>query len=328
MTPDIEVRNLHLRYRDSVAIHDLTFTLDGGKIYGLLGRNGAGKTSLLSVLAGFRLASGGAVRVGGEDPFDNPRVAPQTCFVRETLDFVESVRVRDTLAFARRFRPDRKSTRLNSSHSQISYAVFCLKKKKDPEVIAYVPGGRGLCDRRLAYVCIIRLLPADVGGRSCVLRCVLCSDGALGPYVPTLRHTAEHVACSAARPRLSHRSAERADTTRPPRQLRRRRDTRLCGILAACAPTTRHQPAGLFFFFNNPPPPEISPLPLHGALPIGPGVAPAQLPPRGGRPPLSPYPSPLCPPPPQQSPARPPRCAAPRPPAATPRCPRRSGQLG
>src|SRR5688572_31276122 len=29
--------------------------------------------------------------------------------------------------------PDRKSTRLNSSHSQISYAVFCLKKKKHTE---------------------------------------------------------------------------------------------------------------------------------------------------------------------------------------------------
>src|SRR2546430_7891568 len=29
---------------------------------------------------------------------------------------------------------DRKSTRLNSSHSQISYAVFCLKKKKKPKV--------------------------------------------------------------------------------------------------------------------------------------------------------------------------------------------------
>src|SRR2546430_12044363 len=29
----------------------------------------------------------------------------------------------------RRYRTDRKSTRLNSSHSQISYAVFCLKKK-------------------------------------------------------------------------------------------------------------------------------------------------------------------------------------------------------
>src|SRR2546427_1933325 len=30
--------------------------------------------------------------------------------------------------------PDRKSTRLNSSHSQISYAVFCLKKKKKQKV--------------------------------------------------------------------------------------------------------------------------------------------------------------------------------------------------
>src|SRR2546430_6874822 len=34
------------------------------------------------------------------------------------------------LMVSRRHRKDRKSTRLNSSHSQISYAVFCLKKKK------------------------------------------------------------------------------------------------------------------------------------------------------------------------------------------------------
>src|SRR6266478_7777586 len=33
-----------------------------------------------------------------------------------------------------RDRRDRKSTRLNSSHSQISYAVFCLKKKKKPDI--------------------------------------------------------------------------------------------------------------------------------------------------------------------------------------------------
>src|SRR2546430_3747096 len=34
--------------------------------------------------------------------------------------------------------PDRKSTRLNSSHSQISYAVFCLKKKKTVDTAAPV----------------------------------------------------------------------------------------------------------------------------------------------------------------------------------------------
>src|SRR2546430_9811260 len=32
---------------------------------------------------------------------------------------------------------DRKSTRLNSSHSQISYAVFCLKKKKKDDSVSY-----------------------------------------------------------------------------------------------------------------------------------------------------------------------------------------------
>src|SRR2546430_8777356 len=37
---------------------------------------------------------------------------------------------------------DRKSTRLNSSHSQISYAVFCLKKKKTVQSHPYMPPPR------------------------------------------------------------------------------------------------------------------------------------------------------------------------------------------
>src|SRR5438876_8554143 len=37
---------------------------------------------------------------------------------------------------------DRKSTRLNSSHPSISYAVFCLKKKKNPDLHAFVPKDR------------------------------------------------------------------------------------------------------------------------------------------------------------------------------------------
>src|SRR2546422_6245189 len=47
-------------------------------------------------------------------------------------------------AAARGERLDRKSTRLNSSHGYISYAVFCLKKKKTPEIPALItlePGG-------------------------------------------------------------------------------------------------------------------------------------------------------------------------------------------
>src|SRR2546430_3386204 len=49
----------------------------------------------------------------------------------ESLDLVQSGdAVVDPLGVALAAAVDRKSTRLNSSHSQISYAVFCLKKKK------------------------------------------------------------------------------------------------------------------------------------------------------------------------------------------------------
>src|SRR5438270_6993820 len=46
--------------------------------------------------------------------------------------YPEVVRMQGSLSHpVAEVRPDRKSTRLNSSHSQISYAVFCLKKKKN-----------------------------------------------------------------------------------------------------------------------------------------------------------------------------------------------------
>ncbi len=84
MTLDIEAKGLELRYGAVTALDDLSFDLSGGRIYGLLGRNGAGKTSLLSVLAGFRKASGGTVLVDGQPVFENPRVTRRVCLIRET----------------------------------------------------------------------------------------------------------------------------------------------------------------------------------------------------------------------------------------------------
>src|SRR5207245_5661727 len=52
---------------------------------------------------------------------------------RAALAFIDTtVRIKNPEAIARPKR-DRKSTRLNSSHGSISYAVFCLKKKKDKQ---------------------------------------------------------------------------------------------------------------------------------------------------------------------------------------------------
>ena len=106
MTMPIEVEHLQLRYGDVDALNDLTFTLTGGKIYGLLGRNGSGKTSLLSVLAAFRKASGG-LRIGGQPVFENPQVTRQVCFISATGATTDkSDKVKDALEFAEYLRPN------------------------------------------------------------------------------------------------------------------------------------------------------------------------------------------------------------------------------
>jgi hypothetical protein len=85
---------------------DLGFTLGGGRIHGLLGRNGSGKTSLLSVLAGFRKPSGGTVRIDGQPVLENLRITRQVCLIRETGDTGDrDDRVRYALWTAARLRP-------------------------------------------------------------------------------------------------------------------------------------------------------------------------------------------------------------------------------
>jgi ABC-2 type transport system ATP-binding protein len=105
MTLGIEVRGLQLRYGTVTALDDFSFTLPGGRIYGLLGRNGSGKTSLLSVLAAFRRQSAGSVLIDGQPVFENPSITRQVCLVRETGDPGDrGERVREVLDTAARLR--------------------------------------------------------------------------------------------------------------------------------------------------------------------------------------------------------------------------------
>ncbi|HEU4399222.1 MAG TPA: ABC transporter ATP-binding protein [Actinomycetota bacterium] len=66
--PVIEVEHLHKRYRDQVAVQDVSFTVERGEIFGILGPNGAGKTTTVEIIEGLRTPDGGTVRVLGLDP--------------------------------------------------------------------------------------------------------------------------------------------------------------------------------------------------------------------------------------------------------------------
>lgn len=109
MSVEVEVADLTLRYGSTVAVDDLSVTFEAGRIHGLLGRNGSGKTSLLSVLAGFRRATSGRVTIDGRSAFEDPQAMAATCLIRGAGDSVEhdwpGDRVRDALKVAATLRP-------------------------------------------------------------------------------------------------------------------------------------------------------------------------------------------------------------------------------
>jgi ABC-2 type transport system ATP-binding protein len=102
---NIEIRNLTVRYGRTTAIDDLTLILPAGKIYGLLGRNAAGKTTLLSVLAAFRRPSAGQVLIDGAVPYENPGIVERICFVGQRLIGQDDDSVKTVLGLARALRP-------------------------------------------------------------------------------------------------------------------------------------------------------------------------------------------------------------------------------
>src|SRR5690349_6656611 len=85
------------------ALQQISFSVSEGEFVAVVGPSGCGKSTLLKILAGILSPSKGEARLRGT-PITMPR---------------------------RDIGVDRKSTRLNSSHVEISYAVFCLKKKKN-----------------------------------------------------------------------------------------------------------------------------------------------------------------------------------------------------
>jgi ABC-2 type transport system ATP-binding protein len=64
----IEVSNLQKRYGDHVALHDVTFSVSEGEIFGIVGPNGSGKTTTVECIEGLRTPDAGTVRVLGLDP--------------------------------------------------------------------------------------------------------------------------------------------------------------------------------------------------------------------------------------------------------------------
>ena len=107
----LAIRDLTVRYGSITAVDRLSLTVRAGEIYGLLGSNGAGKTSTMKSLVGLVVPASGTVRVLGHDPVaEEMAVKAAVGYVPETALLYDALTPREFLEFVasiRRLKADR-----------------------------------------------------------------------------------------------------------------------------------------------------------------------------------------------------------------------------
>ena len=106
----ISAHGLTKFYGENRAVHDVNFAIDTGEIVGILGLNGAGKSTTLRILSSLLLPTSGTVKVDDVDVVQNPDAVRKLIgFLPETAPLYTEMTVRNFLLFAGRLRGLSKS---------------------------------------------------------------------------------------------------------------------------------------------------------------------------------------------------------------------------
>lgn len=79
----IDVKGLTKRFGTVTALDSISFQVDSGSIFGLVGSNGAGKSTFLRTAAGIYRPDAGSVLIDGGEPFENLSVKENVCFISD-----------------------------------------------------------------------------------------------------------------------------------------------------------------------------------------------------------------------------------------------------
>jgi len=146
----IEVRDLSRRFGSFIAVDHVSFSVRRGEIFGLLGPNGAGKTTTFRMLCGLLPASGGSLRVAGEDlRVARAQARARIGYVAQSFSLYGQLSVSENLSFyasAYGLRGQRKRQRIRTI-----MAEFGLEPMRD-SLSGTLPGG---FDKRLAMACAL-----------------------------------------------------------------------------------------------------------------------------------------------------------------------------
>ena len=101
----IKIQNLSFAYKKKPVFRDLNLEFKGGHVYGLLGKNGTGKSSLLRNIAGLLRPRGGSIMVNGHMPFERLPVFLEDVFLVPEEFHLPDISIRDFIFYYSPFYP-------------------------------------------------------------------------------------------------------------------------------------------------------------------------------------------------------------------------------
>ena len=117
----IEIQDVVKRFGEQTVLDHVSLSVTPGKIYGIIGRNGSGKTVLFKSICGFVLPDAGKILVRGKQVGKDVDIPQGIGIIIEHPGFLRDYSGFQNLKLlARLQKKDRKSTRLNSSHANES----------------------------------------------------------------------------------------------------------------------------------------------------------------------------------------------------------------
>ena len=147
----IEVASVVKSFGGFTALHNVSMTVKPGSIYGLVGTNGSGKTTMLNLLAGVTKQDAGTISFDGEPVYENPDAKRAIWFIPDDLSFFTSYTINELATMLRGIYPlwdpaildvltahftlDRKKRLARMSKGMRKQSVFALAFAAQPDYL-------------------------------------------------------------------------------------------------------------------------------------------------------------------------------------------------
>ena len=99
----IEIKKVSKSYNKKQVLNNINITFEENKIYGLLGRNGAGKTTILNLITDRVVVDSGEITIDGENVYENDNALEKIYFMTERTLYPEDFKVKDVFKWTKEF---------------------------------------------------------------------------------------------------------------------------------------------------------------------------------------------------------------------------------